>query len=296
MRHFLYIICLGCLLFSACEDAIDVTLDEAENLVTIDAWLNDIPDEIQTIRITSSQPFFDSSFVAGINQALVSVSSSTGQNFTFDKADQDGTYELQNLQNEWLQEPIGATYTLNIDIDGISYTATSGKNPVPPIDSILQEERIGEAFTEDGIYCNFFATDLPGLGDSYWIRTYKNGVFLNRPAEINIAFDSAFSAGSEVDNLVFIQPIQELNNPVDDMRAPIPWLPGEVIRVELHAITNEAFFFLEILRDQLLNSDNSIFTEPLANTNGNVIGSDGKEVLGFFNVSSASVLEATIGE
>lgn len=296
MRYFIYLLIVSSILISACEDPIVVPLDEADSLVTVDAWLNDIPTASQTIKLSSSQPYFDSSFVAGINSASVNVISSTGETYPFGRADDNGTYVLQTLESEWLEEPIGTSFTLEITIGEKTYTASSVKNRVPPIDSIQQEERIGEPLTEDGFYCNFFAKDLPGLGDTYWIKTYKNGVYLNRPAEINIAFDAAFSSGSEVDSLVFIQPIQELNNPVDDMRAPIPWEEGEEIRVEIHSITNDAFFYLEILRDQLLNSDNSIFAEPLANTRGNVTSSDGQEVLGFFNVASTSVMEAIIGE
>ena len=65
-------------------------------------------------------------------------------------------------------------------------------------------------------YCEFFARDLLGLGNSYWIKSFKNDTFLNRPSEINIAFDASFDAGGEVDNLIFIPPIRDNINPNDD--------------------------------------------------------------------------------
>ena len=119
-------------------------------------------------------------------------------------------------------------------------------------------------------------------------------MYLNKPGEINIAYDAAFSPNGGVDNLVFIQPIQELNNPIDENFAPIPYVPGDNIRVELHSISNRAFFYLEVIRDQLLNSSNGIFAEPLANARGNVSSSDGRDVLGFFNVSSVAVAQEDI--
>jgi len=295
MKNIFYTIALLTLVMSACEDPVDVTTDPAEDLITVDAWLNNIGDIEQTIKVSLSQPYFDSTFVAGINNADVKVSSSTGKTYNFENVDDNGNYQLQTQKFEWLAEPAGTQFDLEILVDGTTITSSTEKNPVPAIDSIWQEFRV-EPLIDDGIYCTFFATDLPGLGDTYWIKTYKNGEFLNSPGEINIAFDAAFSAGAEVDNLVFIQPIQELNNPVDENFAPIPWMEGETIRVELHAISNAAFFYLEVLRDQLLNSSNSIFAEPLANTSGNLTSSDGKEVLGFFNVASTSVLEEVIGE
>lgn len=282
-------------MLGACEDPVEVATDPAENLVTVDAWLHNIASEDQTIKISYSQPYFDSTFVAGINNADVRVSSSTGKTYTFENADDNGNYLLKEQIFEWLGEPAGTQFDLEIQVDGSTITASTEKNPVPVIDSIWQEFR-EEPLIDDGIYCTFFATDLPGLGDTYWIKTYKNGKFLNSPGEINIAFDSAFSAGAEVDNLVFIQPIQELNNEIDENFAPIPWELGETIKVELHSISNEAFFYMEVLRDQLLNSSNSIFAEPLANTSSNMTSSDGKEVLGFFNVASTSIMEEIIGE
>ncbi len=296
MKYLIYTLAITALLFAACEDPIDVTTDPAEDLVTVDAWLDNIPDTKKAIKLSYSQPYFDSSFVAGINEAAIAIISSTGKTHTFESVDDNGNYELASPLDEWLDEPVGTEYTIEIDLAGNLITGTAVKNRVPEIDSIYQELREGEAFVDDGIYCNFFATDLEGRGDSYWIKTYKNGEYLNKPGELNIAFDAAFSSGSEVDNLVFIQPIQELNNPIDENFAPIPWVEGDIIRVEIHSITNEAFFYMEVLRDQLLNSNNSIFAEPLANTRGNLQSADGKTVLGYFNVASTSVLEETIGE
>ena len=72
-----------------------------------------------------------------------------------------------------------------------------------------------------------------------------------------------------------------------------PYNEGDVVRVEIHSISNEAFNFLEVARDQINNGDNGIFSIPLANTRTNITSEEGKAVLGFFNiaaVSSASIL------
>ena len=50
---------------------------------------------------------------------------------------------------------------------------------------------------------SFFARDPFGAGDTYWIKTYKNGSFLNKPQELNIAYDAAFDGGSASDGIVF---------------------------------------------------------------------------------------------
>ena len=299
LKNNLYIIIslLGLTMILSCEDVIDVDLAEVDAQYVVDAWLHDMDDRLPEVRIGLSQPYFDSSLQESLENASVRIT--TGDNNIYSLIYNPDTRSYQFTDDElsvWRAEPVGQTFALDIDVNDSQLTAQNEKFRVPDIDSILQELRTDDPFVDDGIFCNFFATDLEGVGDTYWVRTFKNGDYLNKPAEINITFDAGFSPGGEVDNLVFIQPIQELNNPVDENFAPIPYLPGDSIRVELHSISNSAFFFMEVLRDQLLNSSNGIFAEPLANTNGNISSSDGTEVLGFFNVSSVSIIEEEILE
>ena len=292
MRYFKYIIfVLFTVAFNACEDPIDVPIAEAEALFTVDAWVDNRAQE-QVITLSLSQNYFDSTAVQKLDEAEVIISSNTGEQFTFLSAG-DGRF-IYDATDRSLGA-VGDQYTLDINHNGINYSAVSAMNRVPPIDSIKQELREGEAFTDDGIYCNFFATDPAGSGDTYWVKTFKDGRYLNLPSEINIAFDSTFDGGVAVESAqVFIQPIQEFNNEVDENRAPIPWVSGEVITVELHSITNEAFAFMELLRDQLVNGDNGIFAEPSANTPTNIVAENGDQVVGFFSVAAVSSLSDTI--
>ena len=295
MKSYIYILGLTILIIVyGCEDRIEVTLDEAPALVTVDAWLADDQNNTE-VRLTLSQSYFDSARVQGIDEASVTVTSSDGNVYNFLAEPGTGKYVLPDDGTLYFTEPVGTIYDLDISLNGVTYTATTTKNAVPEIDSIQQELRVNEPFIKDGIYCNFFARDLPGVGDTYWIKTFKNGEFLNSPIELNIAFDSAFGPGAEVDNLVFIQPIQELNNEVNEENfAQIPWEVGEEIRVEIHSISNEAFFYWEVLRDELQNSNNGIFATPAANTPTNLTASDDSSVIGFFNIASVSSMVDTI--
>jgi len=292
MKYFQYIIIAFIVLtIHGCDDPIDVPLDEADALFTVDAWIDNRAQE-QEITLSWSQNYFDSTAVQKIDEAEVKLKNSNGVTYLFEHAG-DGKFTFDSSLASI--GDVGDTYTLEINHNGVSYTASSELNRVPQIDSILQEVREGEAFTDDGVYCNFFATDPAGAGDTYWIKTYKDGRYLNRPGEINIAFDSTFDGGVPVENAeVFIQPIQEFNNEVNEVGVPQPWLTGEVITVEIHAITNEAFGFMELLRDQLINGQNGIFAEPLANTPTNIVADNGAQVLGFFNVANVSSFSDTI--
>ena len=293
MRSKIYWLAIIALTVSSCEDVISVELDDTRGLLVVDAWLDDLPDTEPQIQLSLAVAYFDSLSNSAITDATVTVSSSGGNTYTFDNLSPDGIYTLNDASG-WDAEAIGNSFDLRIEIGDRVISATSEKFRAPEIDSITQELREDEVFSEDGIYCNFFATDLEGLGDTYWIKSYKNGIYLNLPGEINLAYDAAFSAGAEVDNLVFIQPIQELVNPIDENFAPLPYVAGDSLRVEIHAISNEAYYYMELLRDQLLNSSNGIFAEPQANTSGNLSSSDGETVLGFFSVASTSFLSRVI--
>lgn len=294
--HYLYIILIiGAISLHSCEDPIDVELEDAETLVTVDGWINGNP-ESQTIRLTSSQPYFNSSFASGINNATVKVIRGDGQVFDF-TGDGDGNYVWSSTDGATLGE-VDDEFKLEIDVNGDILTSETKLNRVPVVDSIYQEF-VTDMGLIDGIMVEILTRDLPGVGDTYWIKTFKNGVYLNKAEEINIAYDAGFDSGAESDGFVFIPPIRFLLNPLEDDNPAdsidIPsYVSGDQVRVEIHSISNDAFIFMETMRDQLLNSDNGIFAEPLANTRGNITASSGKTVLGVFNVAAISAEERII--
>lgn len=295
--HYLYIILIiGAISLNSCEDPIDVELEEGEALITVDGWINGNAED-QTIKLTNSQPYFDNTFTKGISGASVIVKRGDGQEFIFEETT-GGNYVWTSNGNT-LGE-VGDDFQLEVNTDGDVLTAETRLNRVPELDSIYQEFVDDFGFV-DGIMIEILTRDLPGVGDTYWIKTFKNGVFLNKADEINIAFDAGFDSGAETDGFVFIPPIrfllnpEEDDNPADSLDIP-SWVPGDHARVEIHSISNDAFGFMETMRDQLLNSDNGIFAEPLANTRGNVSASSGKTVLGVFNVAAISAAERIIDE
>lgn len=277
----------------ACEDPIDVPVEQSDAQIAVDAFINNKA-EVQTISINETRPIFQADPGGTIEDAeIVVINNNSGLTMPFLHVG-DGNYEYDPVANGAVGD-FGDSFTLNITRSGAQYSASSILNPVPPIDSITQEFRTDEIFGPDGIYCQFFARDLPGIGNAYWIKTTKNDTFLNRPFEINLAFDAGFTAGSELDDIIFIPPIRELVNPLNNDGLPIVWNPGDRIEVEIHSLTHEAFGFMEIMRDQLINGQNGIFAEPIANAPGNIVNESGDEkILGIFNVSGVASLDKTI--
>ena len=290
MRHFIHILCF-LLILSACEDQINPSLPEAPPVLIVDAFLTN-QDSIQQINIKQSAPYFDNVPLEGISGAVVTVRNSNGTTATF--AEQEpGVYQWDPLVNGEIAD-IGDTLTLNISIQDDVFSATSVMNRVPPIDSITFRFEEENLFLPDSYFAEFWSRDPLGTGDSYWIKSYKNGVYLNQPNEINIAFDAGFSEGGDVDGIYFIPPIRDAINPFeedenDEFQSPFE--DGDSVFVEIHSINNETFLFLNEVRIQTDRPGGfaELFATPLSNVRTNIVytGTNQElQVTGFFNVAA----------
>ncbi|MCR9289416.1 MAG: DUF4249 domain-containing protein [Bacteroidetes bacterium] len=294
---YLFILTVFTQLFTSCEDVVDIKTDPLTPQLVVDAWLNN-RSEPQTISLSMTQPYFQNSLPEGIGGATVKVIRGDNEVFEFTETE-NGQYNWTPSDDETLGI-VNDEFNLSIELDGKTYESASTMNRTPVIDSITQEFRVDEFGFPDGIYAEFFARDFVGEGDTYWIKTFKNGVFLNKPSEINFAFDAGFSQGAAVDGLIFIPPIREAINrtadaDTDDNSDVAPWNLEDEIRVEIHSINHDAFYFLSTAQRQMLNGQNGIFSEPVINTPGNIFSvNDEEEVLGVFNVAAISELTKVV--
>jgi len=279
------------LIFSACEDEITPRLEDAPSIVIIDAWINNKP-EPQVIKVLKTQEYFDNSIPPGVSGATVQVADENLKVYDFVET-APGEYTWTPEAGETFGE-VGLQYGLNVEVDGVMYNSISKLNAVPPVDSISFTFEEEDGPFPAGYFAEFWSRDLLGEGDTYWIKTFKNGVYQGKPSEINIAFDAGFSNGGSIDNLIFIPPIRfGVNSFEEDENGDFqaPYSQGDSIYVELHAITNEAFFFLSEVAFQTNRPGGfaELFATPLSNVVTNIIPSDEKvEVVGFFNVSAVS--------
>lgn len=273
----------------ACEDEIDVNLEEGAPLLVVDAWVNDKPED-QVILLSFTQSYFADGDAPRVTGALVSIRDNEGTVFAFTERN-DGEYVWSPTPDTPSFGQIGNSYTLSVETNGDLYQAFSRMNRVAEVDSVtftFEEETV---FQPDSYIGEFWARDLDGPGDAYWIRTYKNGEFLNLPSDINIAFDAGFSEG-DFDGITFLPPIREGINPQDedeDGDNLSPYVPGDSVYVEIHSITPEAFDYLNEVSIQTDRPGGfpELFSDPLANvpTNIQVVNGENNAV-GFFNVSA----------
>jgi hypothetical protein len=283
-KNLLFTICCS-LLFAACERPYDIKLAEGMPQYTIDAFVSN-SDSVQTIRITKSIPFnANPSTIPGVEGAQVALIDSTDFRVHFFSDQGKGSYTFKPNRSIGDTFRVGHQYILAVIIGKDTFISGSTMNPTAPIDSlalIKEDERFG---LKAGSYVELGATDLPGRGNCYWIKTFVNGVLRGKINDLNLAYDGAFSPNAGSDGIPFIVPIRyialnDFQNPYDS---------GDVIRVEIHSITPETLYFFSEVQQQLQNA--GLFATIPANVKSNVFNLNPKSSVkanGFFCMSAVS--------
>lgn len=286
---------LGSFILFSCETVIDPTLQTAEPILVVDAWVNNKP-EPQVIKLTKTQPYFDQSLPPGVSGAQVIVEGSDGSEYVFLESATPGHYTWTPGVDEVFGET-GVTYTLTIVSEGETYQSITRMGRVPAIDSITFRREEGNQFIDELFLAEFWAFDPVEPGDSYWIKTFKNGQLLNKPSDLNLAYDAGFTRGGNFTGAYFIAPIRTAINPFDtdeDDRLLSPYVVSDSLYVEIHSLSEASFDFLTQVAIQTDRPGGfaELFAIPLANVSSNVanVNPAGKKVVGFFNVASVSGL------
>jgi Domain of unknown function (DUF4249) len=285
------------LAFASCETIIDPTLESAEPVLVVDAWLTN-QSKKQTIKLSQTQPYFLKDTPAPVSSAVVIVKNETdGRVFNFSEEGTSGNYF-------WLPsspaDSIGKArdeFSLFVSVGPDSYEAAASLGRVPKIDSITFTFEEASAFFPEYYSGEFWATDPVGPGDTYWIKAWRNDTLLLKPSEINIAFDAGFTEGGNIDGVTFITPIRQAISPFDtddDDQLISPYKIGDSVYVEILSISKPAFVFLNEVKIQTDRPGGfgELFASPFSNVTTNIVNTNpnGKKAVGFFNVGTVKGL------
>jgi|GEM_PF-682113 len=286
---------------SSCEKVIDYKVKDANKDIVIDAFItNDTG--TQKIILSYTKNILDSTNPAPILGATVKVINKivvpnvidTSRTFIFTDTDNDGTYTWQPNPSEIYPFGIPFTeYNLSVTINNEEFIATTFMDETVDItgalgDSLRPEEtQVGTKFRKGSVLTlNSGVRDIAGRPNCYWFKTFRNGVLLNKPANINLSYDAAFGPG--FDGIPFIVPIVSALTP-DTTR----FNKGEVVTVECHSVGILTWYYLSQIRTEIGNT--GIFASPPSNISSNIEpkNKDSKrKVLGWF--SAAAVSKSTI--
>ena len=290
MKNFLKFLSL--ITFISCEEIIYPDLESKTPILVVDAWLNN-QNESQTIVLSSSQDYLDSTSTKFIDGAEVYIINDNGDKFNFTEKDK-GKYIWNPDSNFSNLGDVGTEFFLNISYNGEKITGSSTLNRTSIIDSI---NFVKGEFPENSYYAEFWSNEKEGVGDAYWIKSYKNGVKQVRSQDIITCIDAgASSEGAIIDGIPFIPPIRravtrfERDEISDEFKSPFEY--GDSLYVEIHSIPFEAFDFLNKVSIQIDRQGGfgELFAVSLANspTNLTVENNSNFPVVGFFCVSAVN--------
>lgn len=307
---YIFLFLVSGFVFQSCETKINPILETADPILVVDAWVTNKPGK-QTIILAKSQAYFDNTLPPPVSGAVVTVTNDQNKVFLFNEdVAKPGNYVWKPVGSE-VFGVIGNSYKLSVQAEGEKYEATSHMGPVSKVDTIKFKKNESTQQNPDFYRAEFLAKDVIGRGDTYWIRTYKNGIYLNKPSEINIAYDAGFNAGGSFFSRVekttdgrdttifvdFIPPIRGRINPNDkdaNDKSVSPYVPGDSVYVEINSITVAAFNYLNQVSIQTNRPGgfSELFARPIANVSTNIvnINPNGKRALGFFNVAAVTGL------
>lgn len=239
---------------ASCEDVIDVPVQTAPTRLTVEAsldWEKGTPGNEQSIRLSTSTPFFDTTNSTAVTGASVKVTNvSSGTEYLF--ADQNnGEYRTSDF------EPIiGEPYTLEISYNGDTYSATETLNSVADITQLYQAREDG--FNEDDLEVHIVFTDPPEKGNNYLFKFQKSGELL---PGLEVGNDE-FINGNEIDWWYEIEEDED----TDKIEA---FAPRDKVNIEMYAISDAYNDYMEILIDQL--GGNGLFESTPIAVKGNCI-------------------------
>lgn len=294
-KQILILLSLSVFYLTSCQDVIQLDTETGPSQLVVDGWITNQPGS-QNIRLTKSANYFDNAAAKPALGATVVVTDNDGKIFEFKDLKNDGNYTWKPIGNQAIGK-IGGLYALNIKYAGEEYNAITSINRVPAIDSISYEYKEPSIAPTDapkkGYLAEFYAKDPTGVGDCYWIKFSKNHKAYNKPGEITLAFDAAFSPGAASDGLTFIEPIRQAVTPQNGTQL---YAEKDTLAIELHSISLEAYYFLFQVRQESANQ--GLFATPPANIPTNVVNvrKDGPKALGFFGSSAVSTSQTVFDD
>lgn len=255
------------LLFSSCENVVNLDLETGEAKIVIDAeiiWKKGTTGNEQTIKISKMAPYY-STAAPKVSGAQVRVENSDGTIFTFNET-QPGLYVCTDFIPE-----LNMDYTLHVQAEGQSFTAIEKLMSVTPINRV--EQGLVLEGDKDLIELTFFYDD-PANEVNYNLSDFKSG-FLLFP-EYNLMDDDFFN-GNEI-NIRFSH---------EDMKA------GNTVEITNRGISRNFYNYMNLILEA---SSANPFATPPANIRGNIVNANDANnfALGYFRLCEADNVSYTV--
>lgn len=187
MKHFysIAILCVATILLNSCEKIIEFDLAESKEAIVIEANItnNKLPFKV---FISKTSPYFGAKTNNLVSGAKVSVRAEKGKPKYFEET-APGIYTLDKtfaLAGYW--------YVMDVEYEGITYSARSFMNEAVPISEIGISYFDGFGFFDSGYKINSYIRDPQNKENYYRLKYYLNGKLTDDNSEISLYTDKLF--------------------------------------------------------------------------------------------------------
>src|SRR5690606_16809721 len=252
MQRYIYILCT-LLFFSACEEIIDVNLNDADPRVVIEANLSDLH-AVQRIRVSKTVAFNEPVNSKPVVDAIVFVSDNQGSASYFTH---EGNGMYVSDANYDFKPTAGRTYSLYVMVDDELYESSCYMPTYVEVDStgIVRENILGDSY----YFATFKFNDPPDVSNYY-----KDDISIN---DGNYRFSSVFQDKFN-DGLYVTHQVSDLDAELN---------PGDYISVRRYCIDEKVFDYWNEYQS----------TNPGSAAPGNPTSNISNNALGYFSVASA---------
>jgi hypothetical protein len=271
-KRLIYIILISTLVWS-CEDVIDLELPTTDAKLVIDAsinWFKGTTGNEQSIKLSLSAPFFDST-VPPANNATVTITDTNGNTFDFIEDGDTGIYQ----NNAFIPE-INGIYTLIINYEGETYTATETLKSVSEIEFV--EQNLEGGFSGEETEIKAFFTD-PADEENYYFFEFIPSIDVTPTLD---TFKDEFVNGNQIFGFYVEEDLD----------------PGESVIIRNHGVSERFYEFMFVLLQQSSDGGGGPFETQPATVRGNCINQTNPEnfPFGYFRLSEVSEFMYTVVE
>ncbi len=271
------LISISAVLFS-CTDVVDVDVQEASPRLVIEAsldWTKGTQGNQQTIKLSTSTPYFDANTTAIVTGASVKVSNDTdGSEFIF--TDQNnGEYSTTSFI------PIlNHSYTLEVVYNNETYIAQENLLPVADIEEVYQSTESG--FNDEALEVNIEFNDPEAIENFYLIKFKVQGDLF--PILYNISDE--FTDG----NLMKVFYEREEDEDINQ----VEFEPGDLVDIKFYGISEQYYNYMSLLISQY-ESGGDIFNATPVAIKGNCINQTQKDnyAFGYFRLTQVEETDYT---
>jgi hypothetical protein len=176
--------------FSSCEKVIEFDLSGSKEAIVIEATITNSKLPF-SVLISKTSPYFGAKTSNPVSGAKVSVRAENGKAKSFTEIT-PGVYQMKNtlaLADYW--------YIIDIEYEGVTYTARSYMNEVVPIVELGFSYFDGFGIFNSGYKVNTYVRDPVNKENYYRLKYFINGQLIDNQGEISLYSDQLFN-GKEI--------------------------------------------------------------------------------------------------